>query len=462
MKEFVLIICAIGFLSFSKAQSTVSEEDYIRAVMQYHPLALQANFMESMANAKLLKARGWFDPKINASYDQKTFDGKNYYQIAEGGLKIPTWIGVDLKMNYNWNDGLYLNPESTIPSNGLISAGIELPILQGLIFDKRRADLQQGKNYAQMGALEKEQALNELLYNASQAYWQWFESYRKWQIAKEGVLLAEATFDFVKNSVRLGDKPAIDTLEALIQTQNRLIEQGTAELDYRNSKLWASSFIWLEGSVPGALLDNAFPDNFQHDESALTAYLEQVEIEEDSLVTNNPKLKWYAYKVANLSIEKRLKKEMLKPTLNLGYNFLNQPFQETVLDQFNIGNYKWQVNFTMPLFLRKERGDLKMVKAELDGANAQYANLELQQKNKLEAISNKIEIYQSQLILNEKNIIDNRNLVNGEKRKFEIGESSLFLVNYREISFLKVMQKQAEIQAKLKVAMAELDFAIGR
>ena len=97
----------------------------------------------------------------------------------------------------------------------------------------------------------------------------------------------------------------------------------------------------------------------------------------------------------------------------------------------------------------------------MDGASAEFANIQLQQRNKIEAISNKIKIYQSQLNLNEKNIVDNRNLVNGEKRKFEIGESSLFLVNYREINFLKVMQKQAEIQAKLKISLAELEFAIG-
>ena len=115
----------------------------------------------------------------------------------------------------------------------------------------------------------------------------------------------------------------------------------------------------------------------------------------------------------------------------------------------------------MPLFLRKERGDLAIVKAELEIADLDYSLAQLKQRNKIESIKNKIKIYNEQLQLSEKNVVDNSNLVKAEKRIFEIGESSLFLVNYREIMMLKVMQKQAEIESKLQISLAELDNAIG-
>jgi hypothetical protein len=79
----------------------------------------------------------------------------------------------------------------------------------------------------------------------------------------------------------------------------------------------------------------------------------------------------------------------------------------------------------------------------------------------VKAINNKTSVYLQQLDLVSKNIIDNRTLVQAEKRKFNIGESSVFLVNYREISLLKVLQKEASLQAKLKLALAELEMAIG-
>jgi hypothetical protein len=105
---------------------------------------------------------------------------------------------------------------------------------------------------------------------------------------------------------------------------------------------------------------------------------------------------------------------------------------------------------------------LAIVKAELEGANLEYSLVQLKQRNKIESISNKIRIFQEQLRLSGKNVIDNSNLVKAEKRIFEIGESSLFLVNFREIMMLKVMQKQAEIESKLQISVAELDNAIGR
>jgi len=454
--------CSILFVLFfylMSAQEIVSEKDFLLMVLQEHPIAQQAALLESQGIAKLLKAKGWFDPKLDVSYDQKSFDGKNYFQVANGGLRIPTWIGADVKLDYNWNNGIFINPENNLPLSGLISAGIELPVLRGLIMDKRRADLQQGKNYAQMGELERQQLLNTLVLDARTAYWQWYEAYKKMGIAKEGVLLAVTTFNFVKSSNRLGDKPAIDTLEALVQVQNRKIEETDAELEFMNSTILTSSFLWLEGFIPAELNDDAIPQAFTLND--LDAVLAEVEGKEEDLALANPMVQYYKFKMNNLEIERKLKKEMLKPQLNLGYNFISRPIKETGFEQFNIANYKWNVNFSMPLFLRKERGDLAIVKAELEIADLDYSLAQLKQRNKIESIKNKIKIYNEQLQLSEKNVVDNSNLVKAEKRIFEIGESSLFLVNYREIMMLKVMQKQAEIESKLQISLAELDNAIG-
>ena len=459
MRKISTSILFIFLFSLLYSQEIISEKDYLLMVLQEHPISRQADLLEVQGLANLLKAKGWFDPKLDVSYDQKSFDGKNYFQVASGGIKIPTWIGADFKLDYNWNNGIFINPENNLPTSGLISAGIELPILRGLIMDKRRSDLQQGKNFAQMGVLERQQLLNNLILDARKAYWQWYESYKKLGIAREGVLLANSTFTFVKSTNRLGDKPAIDTLEALVQVQNRKIEEADARLEFMNNTLWTSSFLWLEGTIPAEISKDAIPQAFNL--SDLATVLAGVEGKEDDLALANPIVQYYKFKLNNLEIEKKLKKEMLKPQLNLGYNFIARPIKETGYEQFNIANYKWNVNFSMPLFLRKERGDLAMVKADLESADLDYSMAQLKQRNTIESVKNKIIIYNEQLRLSEKNVVDNSNLVKAEKRIFEIGESSLFLVNYREIMLLKVMQKQAEIESKLQISLAELDNAIG-
>ena len=274
--RYAYLIVAIVSLHFSFGQTVVTEEEFIAAVIQYHPIALQADLREAIGNAKLLKAKGWFDPKLTTDFNQKSFDDKNYFQMLDGSLKVPTWIGADLKLGYSWNNGVFLNPENNLPSNGLLSAGIELPVLRGLIMDKRRADLQQGKNYAQMGQLERQQLLNELVFEASQAYWQWFEANRNFTISAEGVILAEATLEFTRVSSRLGDKPYIDTLEALIQVQNRQVDKALDSLELINSRLWASSFLWLDDLTPALIAEDAVPMSFERNDKAIQEFLDEM------------------------------------------------------------------------------------------------------------------------------------------------------------------------------------------
>ena len=52
-------------------------------------------------------------------------------------------------------------------------------------------------------------------------------------------------------------------------------------------------------------------------------------------------------------------------------------------------------------------------------------------------------------------------LLSGEKRKFEEGESSLFIVNSRENSLITAEVKLIELIAKFQKAYAGLEYAIG-
>jgi outer membrane protein TolC len=456
--SFIWLFC----VSTLFAQNVLTESDFLSWVLRYHPVAKQADLREVMAAAKLLQAKGSFDPKWGLDYEQKSFDQKNYYQNLSSEIKIPTWIAADVKIAYDWNRGVYQNPADNLPNNGLVAAGIELPLLQGLIIDKRRADLLKAKNYVSMGELERQLILNELIFQAQQAYWQWYEAYQILQIQEEGVILANNTFNMVKASQSLGDKPAIDTLEALIQIQNRAIDYADAQLHFLQNTWWLSSYIWLENEVPSTIDTTAIPANYSYDAAEIKAFKEQVLEMLDSLEQFQPKLQMKAFYIENLDIERKALKEGLKPKLNLGYNFINQGFGEQMFEGVNIRNYKWNLQFSMPLLFRKERGSLDLVKAELKSAELDYQQQVLLQSNKIQVLLAKITSYQEQLELSIKNVGDNRNLVQAEKRKFDIGESSLFLVNYREITLLKALEKQRSLETKLKITLAELTMELGK
>ena len=67
----------------------------------------------------------------------------------------------------------------------------------------------------------------------------------------------------------------------------------------------------------------------------------------------------------------------------------------------------------------------------------------------------------NQANLYAKTVKDYLQLLNGEKQKFEAGESSLFKVNARELGYINTQLKYIELIAKNQKARLTTDFALG-
>ena len=99
-------------------------EEFLAYVKKFHPLTKQADLKITEAQAKLLKARGAFDPKIESTFNQKEYGDKKYYSLFNGSFKIPTWYGIEIKAAFDNNEGIYLNPENTVPNNRITSYNV--------------------------------------------------------------------------------------------------------------------------------------------------------------------------------------------------------------------------------------------------------------------------------------------------------------------------------------------------
>ena len=76
MKKYILVLflLIIGQLfSQEKVESVMTLSEYLGYVKAYHPIVKQANLVINNSEAKLLKARGAFDPKIEVDFDKKQF-----------------------------------------------------------------------------------------------------------------------------------------------------------------------------------------------------------------------------------------------------------------------------------------------------------------------------------------------------------------------------------------------------
>ena len=74
-----------------------------------------------------------------------------------------------------------------------------------------------------------------------------------------------------------------------------------------------------------------------------------------------------------LDTEVRFKKEMIKPLLNVKYNFLPDNTSE-VVPAFSTNNYKWGVNVSFPLLFRNPANDYKMAKVISENNQLELVN----------------------------------------------------------------------------------------
>jgi len=457
---FIFILGTISIKSFSQNDKFIvlTQDDFLKMVKTFHPIAKQADLILKNANANKQAANGGFDPKLFYDTRNKFYDNTNYYNSSVSGLVIPTWYGVDFKLGYENNNGTYLNPENKLPSQGLLNSQISLPVLQGLIIDERRATLKKAVLFEKMSEFEKSNLLNELMYNAGKTYWNWQIAYSNFEVFKNSIIIAQERFDAVKKTAEFGDRPFIDTVEANIQLQERFLSYQQSQLEYQTQSLLLSNYLWMEKNIPLELSEKTIPES----KSSANTTNYDVANNDDSIIENqiknHPILKIYQYKLQQLEIDKKVKQDKLKPSLNLNYNPLFNP------NNINLGtpdNNKWGLSFAFPLFLRKERGELKMAKIKIQ--NTQYENNNKQNEivNKTKSIYIEFKSLIKQFDLYESTVQNYEQLWLAEKTMFDSGESSLFIINSREMSYINSQLKLNELYIKKKKAALELNYSLG-
>ena len=169
-----------------------------------------------------------------------------------------------------------------------------------------------------------------------------------------------------------------------------------------------------------------------------------------------------AAKLQQIEIDQKLKRESLKPQLDLKYNAIQGPGSLVDLNSdYLMNNYKLGIDFKYNLFLRKERAKIKLAQVKIDYQNLAIDQQELDLKNQILNSLPKLENIKLQLATTDQVVINYQRLLLGERKKFEIGESSVFMVNKRESSLLKSQIKAIQLKEKLQVSYVDLLYKLG-
>lgn len=458
-KLVVFVYCIYTCFTLSAQEKNLySADDFIMQVKQFHPVARQANILVEKAAADLLASRGGFDPTVTIDASSKTFDGKNYYFYTNPELKVPTWIGMDIKTGLENNGGQYLNSEVTAGQSSYL--GFEVPLAKGLLMDKRRATLQQAKIFRNQSEQERLQILNNLLFDAYNSYWQWTGSYSLYALYNKFLQVAKERFRLVHIAFVNGDRSAMDTLEAYAQMQNFQMLQAQGLMQLNDAAFDLSNYLWQENDSAYLLPASYVPDTMR-----FAAILQQLPVEEiiTTASLENPELRSYNYKIDALAVERKLKFQSLLPVLNAKTNLLNKDYRvfKGVNSAFIENNNRWGIDFKLPLFVREGRGDYRQAKLKIVEANYALNAKRWEVENKIRSYYNQFVQLQIQLQTMQSAFTNYNTLLRQEDLRFRNGESSLFMVNSRENKVIEVAQKLIELRVKFQKAYYAIQWAGG-
>ena len=462
--KYTILFIPFLFTNSVKGQDslkTLSAKQVMEIVKQFHPVAKQADIFMEKAKADITIAKGMFDPVLKNETAKKTFDGNDYYYYNRPELSIPTWFGVEISAGMEYLKGSRTDPMDTKGESSYF--GISVPLAKNLIMDKRRAALQTARIFREASTVEKRNMLNNLLLDAMKTYWSWVQQYQVYKILTDAVKVNEKRVALVITAFQLGERPAIDTTEALTQLQNFELLKSQSWLDFQNMGLELSVYLWTANVEPYNLPVNVIPGDDLQLSNIAAASVPELNSLLDAALKNHPDLIIYNYKLDVLGVEKKLKFQELLPTVNFRYNQLGKGYDvlKTATGPLFENNFQYGFSFGIPLRLSQGRGEYRKAKLKITETQLQQSQKQWQVENKVKSYYNELITLKSQVALQEKALKNFQILQRGEEIRFQAGESSLFLVNARENRTLEALQKLQELKAKYYKTENVLQWAAG-
>lgn len=445
---FLFLCCVLQV----PGQKTLSADELMSVILEYHPVVKQARINIKIARAEILASKGDFDPRFTTENARKEFDGLTYYDQRSYELRVPTWYGIDLFAGGENISGARVNTEETLGSATYI--GFSIQPLQNLLMDKRRATLLQAKNLHRLSEIQMRMIVNDLLREALYDYWNWWERYHVHDLIGAALANAENRFALVRSAFHLGERPAIDTLESYTQVQSFKIKLSEAYQKLVEANLQLSTFMWTNEGAQTGLPFDVIP---QADKQIDPIVLEEV----INVVDGHPRLIQYDYKLRGLQIEKKLAFQSLLPEVKLKYNQTGYNLSKTINSPWFNNNYRFGISITTPLRLSEGRGRYQISKLRLESTGLEQERKKVELHALVKQYYSDWQQTQTQLELQNRLLANTRLLQRAEETRFHNGESSLFLINTRELKTIEAEQKLVEMKAKVQKTAVGVRWSAG-
>lgn len=362
---FTGILSLLALVPPAFAKKTLGLEDILLSVRKQYPPLLAAWLQQDIANGKVRKAEGAFDPILSAALMTRPAD---YYGGVNGQAMIEQPLrdsGGAIIAGYRVSSGFLAEYDRKIRTadGGEAVLGFRLPFLRNRSFDDRRAALTQAELDRELTNPDILRQYLNFLRAARISYFNWVAAGKRLDAAEQILQVAK------DRDAALGQQFKEGAIAKIVQTDNRrlVVSRQIAVFNTRRSFEAASIALSLfhRDLKTGATimptrdqLPEGFPPLLLFDNLTLVN-------DRGRAIFRRPEVRQIAIFQAKAKVDQRLALNNLKPNLDLSVE-LNQALGGDLPSDIENTEVTALLSFSVPIGRNEAKGRLEAVKAHME------------------------------------------------------------------------------------------------
>jgi outer membrane protein TolC len=444
--------------SLTPDEQTLVLDDVVSAAVQFHPLITAAREERLGADGERLAAQGSFDRLIRGDFvDYATggYSGTYYNMQAEQPFEF---LGSKLVGGYRQSSGTFPIYDDYYNTNqeGEVRAGVEVPLLRDRDIDKRRAIIRKSTVQQEVAGLSLSLRRIDLARAAGLAYWEWVAAHRKNHVFEKLLRVAKDRDAQLTRRASVGDIARFDQTDnerQVLQRESQLLS-GQRALQKSEFEL---SFFFRDVDGKPRVVTNAHPPKLIPLVSP--PGMTQVNDRVVEAFAGRPELQRINGLIQQQEVELALAENDLLPKLDfqsylardLGAGSSNR--EETEL--------KLGMKLEVPLQTRNQQGRIDQYSAKTRELNAQAEALRDRIRVEVQDALNAIKISRERVDVARRELSLAEQLEEGERTKFQQGDSNLIFINLREQTTADAAIREIDTVLDFKRALVSYRAALG-
>jgi len=427
--------------------------EVLQSVDAAYPLVQAALQERAIADGERLAAQGGFDLQVDAYGLSQPL---GFYKMHRAGVTVtqPTWRGGYVYGGYRIGDGNFPTwyGERETNEGGEFKLGATLPLWRDRPIDKRRAAIAQA-NLARAAAEPAIQTqLLEIDRAAAMAFWSWVAAGQSLRIEQSLLRVTEERNAAIKRRVELGDLPGSEAVDNDRVVASRRLKVVAAERKLQESAIKLSLFLRSPEGQPLVPTPDVLPPEFPR---PLAPRTDNLEFAIERAWSARPESRELALLRQSLTVDLRLAQNLTRPALDATV-WGSKDVGAAASEKGDKTPYEMEGGLLaeVPLQRREARGKIRAVQAKLAQVNAKQRFTNDKIAAEVRDAHSAITLAYQRVRDAAANAVLARQMEAFERRRFELGDSNIFLVNQRETAAVEAGLAEVEALADYHRALA--------